>query len=66
MTHKQVITIHWQRQHSKHEVELDDNYYSGYCLTHKQFVSRNTRCPNFPCQTAMWADLWNVAIQKLE
>jgi hypothetical protein len=65
-TKKDVITIHWERQNSKHEVELEDNYYKGYCLTHGEFVTRQSRCSHFPCQSAMWSDLWEMGLKKID
>ncbi|MFA5300567.1 MAG: hypothetical protein WC389_20460 [Lutibacter sp.] len=66
MAEKQTITINWEGQKSKHIIELDDDYYSGYCLTHSEFVKRYIRCSHFPCQTAMWSDLWDMELKKLD
>lgn len=60
----QTIIINWERQNSKHEVNLFDNDI-GLCVTHGHLVTKEIRCNNFPCQSAMWSDLWEMEIKKI-
>ena len=55
-----IITIKWDNL-DKHKVKLIGNGYQGFCITHSRDVTQNSRCPEFPVQTAMWNDLWRMA-----
>jgi hypothetical protein len=57
-----TIKIKWDN-YPEHEILIQKNGYEGYCKTHQHFVTEQTRCPKFPCQTAMWADLWRSQLK---
>lgn len=60
----QKIIIEWKGYVTVHEIIVSDSFRKGYCITHKCVVSENSRCREFPTQTAVWSDLWRIAIGK--
>jgi hypothetical protein len=56
------ITIKWDN-YPEHKILVQKNGYEGYCITHNHFVTEQSRCPVFPCQTAMWHDLWRSQLK---
>lgn len=59
---KKILKIKWDN-YPEHDIQIDGNGYVGYCLTHNEYVSQNKRCSQFPCQTAMWSDLWKTELK---
>jgi len=61
----QTIKIKWG-DNPEHIIRIHQGSdYSGYCITHNEPVTENTRCSHFPCQSAMWSDLWRIQLHKV-